>query len=272
MEGNWSKVNRTSAATVPSYKAPQSRAKYGSEKLALIIPTLREAANVEPLLRRVRFVLEPAEIDWEVIVVDDNSGDGTEEILGALARQDPRVRLLVRRGERGLSGAILHGWRETDATILGVMDADGQHPAELLPALIEAVGNGCDLGIASRYAKGGRCGSNPVRRLASMAAVIAARLLQRTGSCVRDPLSGFFLVRRQAVENVCFQTAGFKLLLEILVRGRVIRAREIPFAFGRRRAGRSKLSARVVWEYLVLLARLYAEKYRSVRAQEVSGD
>jgi len=238
-----------------------------------VIPALREAENLYPLLRRVRDVLDSASIAWEAIVVNDESGDGTEEIVTAFSREEPRVRVLVRRGERGLSGAILHGWRHTDATILGAMDADGQHPAELLPALIEAVVSGRDLAIGSRYAKGGRCGWNPVRRLVSMAAILAARPLQSVWPSVRDPLSGFFLVRRPCVEKMFFQTAGFKLLLEILVRGRIRSVEEIPFVFGRRRAGRSKVTARVAWDYITLLVRLYTARFAGARvAEPVSGD
>jgi len=266
--------------TVTSYRPPQRRAKLAAscenaasaEKLALVIPALDEARNLSALLSRVRGALESAGIAWEVIVVDDDSRDGTEEVVAVISRQDPRVRLLVRRGERGLSGAILHGWRHTDASILGVMDADGQHPAEILPGLIAAVANGRDLVIGSRYANGGRGGWNPIRRLMSMAAIMAARPLQPGWPRVRDPLSGFFLVRRHCVAHAFFQTAGFKLLLEILVRGRIGSVEEIPFTFGRRRDGRSKVNARVAWDYVMLLTKLYAEKYGSVRAQEASGD
>jgi dolichol-phosphate mannosyltransferase len=288
MDLNCSKLNRTSAGTVTSYRPPHWSAKptashekaasnekaASREKLVLVIPALCEAENLDPLLRCVRGVLESTAIAWEVIVVDDDSGDGSEEIVAAISREEPRVRLLVRRGERGLSGAILHGWRHAEATILGAMDADGQHPAELLPALIEAVVNGRrDLAIGSRYAKGGRCGWSPRRRLFSMAAILAARPLQSAWPSVRDPLSGFFLVRRPCVENVFFQTAGFKLLLEILVRGRIRSVEEIPFAFGRRSAGRSKVNAKVAWDYITLLARLYRARIARARAAEAaSGD
>src|ERR1019366_10018336 len=98
------------------------------EKLALTIPTLREAENISGLLDHVRSVLDPLGIDYEILVVDDDSRDGTEEIVSAIAHADPRVSLLIRKGERGLSGAVLYGWRQTDAAILGVMDADLQHP------------------------------------------------------------------------------------------------------------------------------------------------
>jgi len=134
------------------------------EKLALVIPTLREAANLPGLLADVRSVLDPVGIGYEIIVVDDDSRDGTEEIVSAIGDEDPRVRLLVRKGERGLSGAVLFGWRHTDATILGVMDADLQHPPELLPALVSAILSGNDMAIGSRYTAGGEVGQwNPIR-------------------------------------------------------------------------------------------------------------
>ena len=244
-----------------------------SEKLALVIPALYEAANLAPVLSSVRKALAVLDIPWEVIVVDDHSGDGTEQIVSAIARQDARFRLLVRRRQRGLSGAILHGWQSTDATILGVMDADGQHPAEVLPALLSSIRRGQDVAIASRYAGAALCSWNPLRRLLSMAAVIAARPLQPVRLRVKDPLSGFFMVRRPSIHGVPFQTTGFKLLLEILVRGRVVSVEEIPFTFGRRRAGHSKMSARVAWDYLSLLVRLYRTQFGMTRRpQPVSGD
>lgn len=267
--------NRSSATTVLSYRSAQSRAKraWSGDKLALVIPTLHEGENLRGLLTRVCDALQRVDIPWEAIVVDDESRDGTEEMVAAIAREDPRMRLLVRRGERGLSGAILHGWRQSDATILGAMDADGQHPPEVLPELLAPILEGRDLAIASRYAQGGRGGWNPVRRLFSLAAIMAARPLQPQCLRVRDPLSGFFLVRRRCVENTPFQTAGFKLLLEILVRARIDSAEEIPFTFGKRRAGRSKVSAKVAWNYVTLLGRLYRARLSVPRIpQAASGD
>jgi dolichol-phosphate mannosyltransferase len=274
MDVKCSKLNRTSATTLTSYKPARGRSKSMRDigKLALVIPVLREAGNLNEALTRVRVALASLPIEWEVIVVDDDSRDGTEGIVCALAREDPRVRLLVRSRERGLSGAILYGWQHTDANILGVMDADGQHPAETLPALIGSIVNGSDLAIASRYVNGGRFSWNPVRRLISTAAIMAARPLQPERRSVRDPLSGFFLVRRPCVESVDFKAAGFKLLLEILVRGRVGNVHEVPFVFGRRRVGRSKLSLRVAWDYVTLLARLYRVRFAGPRMQAASGD
>jgi dolichol-phosphate mannosyltransferase len=236
------------------------------EKLALVLPSLREAENLQELLGRVRAALASVEIPCEILVVDDDSRDGTREIVAAIASEDERVRLLERREARGLSGAILHGWQHTDATILGVMDADGQHPAERVPALLAVIQDGRDLAIASRYKRESSGGGwNPFRWLISAAAVWVARPLDSRCLEVSDPLSGFFLVRRRCVENVLFQTAGFKLLLEILVCGRIESVEEVPFAFGKRRAGRSKAGLKVAWDYLLLLIRLYAAKCGMVR-------
>lgn len=237
------------------------------QKLALVIPTYHEAGNILLILGLARRVLDSAGIRYEILVVDDDSRDGIIEAVATVSRADPRVRLLVRQGERGLSGAILHGWEHADADILGVMDADMQHPPELLPALHRAILEGRDLAIGSRYAEGGDLGGwNPIRKLASNAAVWLTWPLQRRGMQARDPMSGFFLVRRPCLEGLLFQKAGFKLLLEILVRGRVQLVEEIPFTFGRRHAGRSKAGIKVALDYFALLSRLYRERYGLARS------
>ena len=233
-----------------------------SDKLALVIPTLCEARNLPPLLERVRTALDPLGMDYQILVVDDESCDGTAEIAHAISREDPRVRLLIRRGRRGLSGAVLHGWEHTDASILGVMDADLQHPPELLPELVAAMVTGCDLAIASRYARGGKLGRwNSLRRVFSGAAVLATWPIQRSGLRARDPISGFFLVRRECLVGVPFQQSGFKLLLEILVRARISSVCEVPFTFGRRWHGSSKANAKVALDFGRLLMRLYRDRF-----------
>lgn len=240
-------------------------------KLSLAIPTLREAGNISVLLDRVQSVLDSLGHHYEILVVDDDSCDGTAEIVSAIAEQDARVRLLVRKRKRGLSGAILHGWENSDGAIIGVMDADLQHPPELLRELLTAMLSGCDLVIGSRYSRGGGLSEwNPVRRLISAVAVWATWPIQRMGLRARDPMSGFFFVRRDCLDGISFQESGFKLLLEILVRARISSVREVPFAFARRYRGSSKANIRVAIEYGRLLARLYRERFNARRAIPVS--
>jgi dolichol-phosphate mannosyltransferase len=227
------------------------------EKFVLVVPTLNEAGNIERLLREVQRVLDPLTRPYEIVVVDDGSEDQTPEIVQRYAEVDPRIRLLSRRQERGLAGAVLHGWNHSSGDVLGVIDADLQHPPEILPLLLRAIDDGNDIAVASRYVtKDGVDGWNPVRVAISRASTLATVPLQRKGVRIKDPMSGFFVVRREAVDGIEFETKGFKLLLEILVRGRIRSAREIPFHFGRRHAGKSKANAGVAFHYLQLLGKL----------------
>lgn len=232
--------------------------------LAIVVPTLRESTNIRPLLSRVRAALDPYDRAYEVIVVDDASGDGIDEIIADIASCDPRVRLVVRSGERGLAGAVLRGWEETDAALLAVMDADLQHPPELLPRLWAKLDGGADLVVGSRYADGGCMrGWKLVRQVISRIAIWMTLPVQRAGLRARDPMSGFFMVRRSCIERVRLQKSGFKILLEILARADIHSVVEVPFTFGRRHAGASKANLRVAIDYVTLLVRLYRQKGRT---------
>jgi dolichol-phosphate mannosyltransferase len=232
------------------------------ERLALIIPTLCEAQNIRCVLDRVRSVLDPVGIRYEILVVDDDSSDGTGDIVSAIGLEDPRVRLIVRKGAKGVAGATLLGWENTDASIVGAMDADLQHPPELLPALISAILAGRDIAIGSRYATGGSLGNwNLPRKLLSNAALWAAIPVQRKQIRAKDPTAGFFLVRHECIHQIQFQRTGFKLLLDVLVRGRIRSIEEIPYTFESRRHGASKATFKVACEYAGLLARLYWERF-----------
>jgi len=225
-------------------------------RLSLVVPTLNEAGNIDKLITALTDALRETPYEYEIVVVDDGSTDGTVEQVRDWTKRDARVRLFSRTGERGLAGAVLYGWSQSRANLLGVIDADLQHPPELLPELLQQTEH-ADIAIASRYARTqGTRGWNPLRAAVSRLSTLAAAPLIKKNLGVTDPMSGFFVIRRRCIEGLTFQTTGFKLLLEILVRGRIRSAREIPYQFGLRRAGRSKASASVAFHYLHLLGRL----------------
>jgi dolichol-phosphate mannosyltransferase len=230
-----------------------------AEKLGIVIPTLNEAGNIPPLFERLRAAALDLPIDCEFIVVDDASTDGTAELARACAGRDPRVHVLVREQKRGLAGAVIYGWAHTEASLLGAMDADLQHPPELLPQLVSPVLNGTDIAIASRYVNGnGESTSDwsKFRAFVSHFSTLVTTPLQRRGRRVKDPLSGYFVVRRRAIEGIPLQPEGFKILLEILVKGKIGQAVEIPFRFENRHAGKSKADVKVALHYFSLLGKL----------------
>jgi len=229
-------------------------------KLGLVIPTLNEAANIPVLLHRLRRTVADLPVDFEFLLVDDESTDGTAEAARHFAAHDPRVRVFVRHGQRGLAGAVIHGWTQTSASLLGVIDADLQHPPELLPDLVRPVLQGSDIAIASRYVSpnGNGLGEwNKLRILVSRCGTLLATApLRSRGLDVRDPLSGYFVVRRECTEALELQPQGFKILLEILVKGKIRKTTEVPFHFGARHAGKSKADLKVALDYVSLLGKL----------------
>ncbi len=219
--------------------------------ISVIIPTYNERDNLEELIRRIDEALAGAE--YEVIVVDDNSPDGTAEVAKALSSSYP-VRVKVRPGKMGLSSAVVEGLELARGDVIAVMDADLQHPPELLPELYRRIEKGCDIAIASRYVEGGSvAGWGLVRRVISRGSILLARVLLPRVRGVRDPSSGFFMFRRSVLEGVTdrLDPKGFKILLEILVKGKYSKVCEVPYTFGLRRRGSSKLGGRVIASYLV---------------------
>ena len=232
------------------------------QKFSLVIPTLNEADNIPTLFERIQTALLPLDLQYEIIVVDDDSRDGTAEVVSKCADADQRIRLLVRKGQRGLAGAVIHGWKSSDADLLGVIDADLQHPPELLPLLIDGIWSGHDIAVASRYARGNSTnGWNPARLAVSRLGTLVSLPLQKPGLRVKDPLSGFFVLRRACIDGLNLTPAGFKILLEILVKGRIKSAVEIPFQFGSRYAGKSKADVWVALDYFTLLGKLSREAF-----------
>ena len=222
--------------------------------ISIIVPTYNERENLEELFERIARALEGRE--FEIIVVDDDSPDKTWKKAEELAKKYP-VKVIRRTNKRGLSSAVIRGFREANSEILVVMDADLQHPPEVIPKLIEAIEEGVDIAIASRYVKGGKVENwYWWRKLISKGAIMIGRVALPKIRNIKDPVSGFFALRRKVIENVELNPVGFKILLEILIKGKYERVAEVPFIFGIRKAGESKLTRRQVFNYLKHLYRL----------------
>lgn len=235
--------------------------------LTLVIPTFRERDNIAALVTRLDTVLSG--VNYEVLIVDDDSRDGTEELVTELSALLP-VRIVVRKGKRGLASAVVDGIALADSTILGVMDADLQHPPEIVPSLLHAITDGgADIAIGSRYVKGGGCsGWGLLRRIMSKGAGFLAHLLLPSTRGIADPMSGFFIFRRKVIEKAVLEPAGYKILLEILVAGNPRHAKEVPFVFVTRTAGESKLKLSQQIDYLrhiISLMRRTGELGRFIR-------
>jgi dolichol-phosphate mannosyltransferase len=237
-----------------SVEAPGSRPVAGGCQLSVIVPTFNERDNVVTLFKRLEATLK--DVAWEVIYVDDNSPDGTWDVLRDLAATESRVRCLRRIGRRGLSGACIEGILASSAPYVAVIDADLQHDETRLPQMLSHLVDGsADLAVGSRYVDGGSAGSfNRTRAGFSTAAtVVAKRLL---GIEIADPMSGFFMIRRDRFEELApsLSTQGFKILLDIVAtaHGR-LRTVEVPFVFGTRQHGESKLDSMVALDFFGLV-------------------
>ena len=227
-------------------------------RLSVIVPTFNERVNVTKLFEKLQNALTG--IDWEVIFVDDNSPDGTSDVVRGLAGKDVRVRCLRRIGRRGLSGACIEGILASSAPFVAVMDADLQHDETQLPKMLALLQDGqTELAVGSRYVEGGNADSfNKQRAGASaLATEISKRLLRVS---ISDPMSGFFMIRRDRFELLAPQlsTQGFKILLDIIATAQGnLRTVEIPYRFGSRLHGESKLDSMVALDFLgLVLAKL----------------
>ncbi len=227
--------------------------------ISLVVPTYNERQNVEQLVERAGQTLAATGEPYELIIVDDNSPDGTAGEVRRLQADRPWLMLVVRMTQRDLSTAVLAGWKTAQGEILGVMDADLQHPPENLLKLLEAIRNGSgEIAIASRYVARGGVGAWKFRRriISWTATLMAAVLLPAKIRRVKDPMSGFFLLRRSVVEGRALKPLGYKILLEVLARGNYEKAAEVPYTFEERARGGSKMGLVQVWRYLVHLMRI----------------
>jgi dolichol-phosphate mannosyltransferase len=224
---------------------------------SIVIPTYNEAAGIERLLRALTATFAENRLDGEIIIVDDNSPDGTGDVIERLSRELP-VRCLHRSGKLGLSSAVIAGWAHArpSSVALGAMDADFSHDVNALPRMVAALESGaCGLAVGSRYVPGGGIANWPRRR------IIVSRVacwLARPLTPVKDVTSGFFLVRRDALDGVTLDPIGFKIGLEVIAKAHYGKAVEIPYVFTDRVAGESKLNEREIFNYLRQLRRLYA--------------
>jgi dolichol-phosphate mannosyltransferase len=235
-------------------------------KLSIVLPTLNEAQNVEPMLRALNGVLENLQVSYEIIVVDDDSLDGTYSRALELSESLPHLRVMRRTPERGLATAVIRGWQASHGEVLGVIDADLQHPPEIIPRLWSEIEEGADLAVASRRAPGGGVSDWSMRRrMISLAAqALGLLVLPDVLGKLADPLSGCFLIRRDVLAGVILKPRGYKILIEILGRCDIGRIAEVGYVFRERIGEKSKVTWRVYRDYLVHLAVLRLARLRQL--------
>lgn len=221
--------------------------------VSIVVPTYREAESLPHLIDRIGRVRASSGLDVELLVVDDDSRDGTVELVAS--RGEPWLRLAVRKESRGLAQAVVEGLRAATREFLVVMDGDLSHPPERIPALIDALRGGLEFAVGSRYVAGGATddGWGLLRRLQNRVAATLARPF----TSIRDPMSGFFALHRATFERADpLDPVGYKIALELIVKCRCERVGEVPIHFESRRYGESKLTVRERIRYLEHLLRL----------------
>ena len=212
--------------------------------ISVIVPTYNEAGSLPPLVDRLASAM--AGHTWELVVVDDGSPDGTADVAARLSATHP-VWVVRRAGKAGLASAVIAGFNESRGDILVVMDADLSHPPETVPALVKAIEDGADLAVGSRYIKGGATMDWPLRRR------VVSRIACLLGNVfvpVRDATSGFFALRRTAIDSVHLNAIGFKIGFEVIARAKTKTIVEVPYTFRDRELGASKFGRREVVQYL----------------------
>ena len=214
--------------------------------ITVIIPTFNENESIRATLHRVDNVLRESGINGEILVIDDTSSDGTIDTVKLLQQVMPNLSLFI-RAERGLSSAVVYGFVHAQSDIFAVTDADGSHEIEKIPAMYTKIKEGADLVIGSRYVKEGGIKDWPLKRwIISIGATAMGRMLIPK---IKDPVSGFFAVKRSVVENAPLKPTGYKIMLEIIGKGNWKTETEIPYTFVNRQKGNSKLGPKIMAEY-----------------------
>jgi dolichol-phosphate mannosyltransferase len=227
--------------------------------LSLVIPTYKERDNIKNVVSILSQLLdESIPGNYELIVVDDDSPDRTWEIAQSLTPEYPQLRVMRRQQERGLSSAVIRGWQGATGNVLGVIDGDLQHPPEVLMQLLHSVEQGADLAVASRHVEGGGVSSwSVVRRFLSRGAqLLGLVILPGVLGRVSDPMSGYFMVRRSAIAGATLNPVGYKILLEVIGRGKVGQVAEVGYVFCERKEGESKVTWKQYIDYIHHLVRL----------------
>jgi len=227
-------------------------------EISIVVPTYNESGRIAELVETVCGVYRDGGIRGELVVVDDNSPDGTGRIADSLTGRHPMT-VVHRAGKLGLGSAVMEGFQAANAPIVGVMDADFSHPPSVLPDLLAHMRRtGADVVVGSRYIAGGAAENWTAGRLlmSRFACALAWPLTP-----VRDATSGFFLIRRDIIEGVRIQAGGFKILLELLMRSPVRSVTEVPYVFVDRTTGESKMSLREAMGYFTQLRQLYGVKW-----------
>jgi len=227
----------------------------GDAVLSIVIPTYMERESLPELIGRIESSLKS--MQFEIVIVDDASPDGTAECAEDLDGEFGNIKVVRRGGKLGLASAVIDGFQIAGADVLAVMDADLQHPPELLSKMYSKVMEGYDLVVASRYGKGGAIeGWSLRRRMLSRGAMILAHMLLPTTRKVEDVMSGFLMLKREVIEGVKLNPIGFKILLEIIAKGNYNSVAEVPYTFRPRKRGKSSLGFREVWNFVVHIYRL----------------
>ena len=234
-------------------------------KLSVISPTLNEAENVPLLVGELERALR--EIDYEILIVDDNSADGTWSVAQKIAATNPRVRAIRRTQNPGLGSSVIDGFSDATGDVLACIDADLQHDPSILPNMLQELQNGADVVVGSRHVDGGSTGEwDRFRRFQSWIATRTAQLL--LGIRLKDPMSGYFLLSRKDFREVKddLNGRGFKILVEILAALGTAKIKEVPYTFRLRHRGESKLSSRVIFQYFQQVWRLCSSsRHHSIR-------
>ncbi|WP_293338651.1 glycosyltransferase [Microcoleus sp. CAWBG58] len=220
---------------------------------SLIIPTYNECKNIKTIVEKLSQLLDGSiPGNYELIVVDDNSPDRTWEVALSLMAEYPQLQVMRREDERGLSTAVIRGWQAARGEVLGVIDADLQHPPETLLQLLAEIQRGADLAAASRHvAEGGVSDWSVVRRFLSRGAqTVGLIILPGVVGRVSDPMSGYFMVRRSCIAGQTMNPAGYKILIEVLGRGNIRWIGEVGYVFQERKEGESKVTGKQYIEYL----------------------